>query len=106
MQRTWSIVEDIFGQSGLIYCNTTDPYELLCNKCTTKWNDLDGVEKKNLLFSQYIETYKKMHSVRLFLSKEYGFGSQLVTANPIESVNAGTIYLSRTCLPFWMILNH
>ena len=56
-----------------------------------KWNDLESAEKKHPLFSQYFETHKKnvlCDHMRLSLSKENGFGSQLVTTNPIESVNA------------------
>ena len=85
------IIKDIFGQGGLLYCDTRELYEFLCNKLTAKWNDLERAEKKNPLFSQYFETYKKnvlCDHMRLPLSKENGFGSQLVTTNPIESVNA------------------
>ena len=53
------IIKDIFGQGGLLYCETRESYEFLCNKLIDKWTDLEGAEKKNPLFSQYFETYKK-----------------------------------------------
>ena len=85
------IIKDDFGKSGLLYCDTRESYEFLRNKRTAKWNNLKGAEKKNPLFIQYFETYKKnifCDHMRLSLSNENGFGTQLVTANPIESVNA------------------
>ena len=86
------IIKKFFGQGGLLYCKKSESSEFLCNKLTAKWNDLEGAEKKNLLFSQYFEIYKKnslCDHMRLCLSKENGFGSsQLVTKNPIGSVNA------------------
>ena len=35
-------IKDIFGQGGLLSCETTESYEFLCNKLTAKWNDLES----------------------------------------------------------------
>ena len=85
------IIKDDFGKGGLLYCDTRESCEFVRNKLTAKWNNLKGAEKKNPLFIQYFETYKKnifCDHMRLSLPNENGFGIQLVTANPTESVNA------------------
>ena len=85
------IIKDDFGKGGLLYCDTRESCEFLRNKLTAKWNNLKGAEKKNPLFIQYFETYKKnifCDHMWLSLPNENGFGIQLVTANPTESVNA------------------
>ncbi|XP_066919345.1 uncharacterized protein [Clytia hemisphaerica] len=85
------IKEDIFGDGGLIYASSWSSYESLCQTLKEKWEQLELAEKTKSSFVSYFERYKQddiKEHMRVQLSRDAGFGDQVVTTNPIESGNA------------------
>ena len=85
------IKEDIFDQGGLIYARSNKAFDEQCRQLKNKWHDLESAEKLNPNFVQYFEKHKEediKDHMRVMLSKDAGFGDQVVTTNLIESANA------------------
>uniref|UniRef100_A0A7M5WL89 Uncharacterized protein n=2 Tax=Clytia hemisphaerica TaxID=252671 RepID=A0A7M5WL89_9CNID len=85
------IKRDIFSSGGLIYTDNSATFESECDAMKKKWSELEAAEKINPGFTAYFEKNKESDikdHMRLSLSKEAGFGNQIVTTNPIESANA------------------
>ena len=85
------IKEDIFDQGGLIYARSNKVLSEQWHQLKNKWHDLESAEKLSPSFVQYFEKHKKedlTDHMTVMLSKDAGFGDQVVTTNPTESTNA------------------
>ena len=85
------IKDDIFGPAGLVYTKDRAEFVNKCDEFKAKWQQLESAEKVTPSFVQYFEKHKQediFDHMRVSISKEAGFGDQVVTTNPIESVNA------------------
>ena len=85
------IEEDVLDQGGLIYARSKKAFDEQCRQSKNKQHDLESAEKLSPSFVQYFEKHKEediKDHMRVMLSKDDGFGDQVVTTNPIESANA------------------
>ena len=85
------ILKDIFQPGGLVYASNRTEFMLSYQSCKEKWNQLEAAEKVVPQFVHYFEKNKLediYHHMRISVAKEAGLGNQLVTTNPIESINA------------------
>ena len=89
---TSTINNDIFGSGGLVYSDTRKEYDNHLKLLMEKWNSLESTEKVvGPKFSKYFHTHKKedvYNHILIKNSRNAGFGDQLQSTNPIESVNA------------------
>ena len=88
---TQTIKRDIFGDGGLVHVKTRAEFDERCTNLKARWNELEAAEKVNPRFVSYFTKHKQediFDHMRIKLSIDGGFGDQLITTNPIESVNA------------------
>ena len=85
------ICADIFGSGGLIYAKNREEYETTYLNVRNQWMQLEEAEKQHPQFVSYFERNKKeeiFDHMRVRVSIDAGFKKQIVTTNPIESLNA------------------
>ena len=90
-ELTSTIIKDIFGAGGLVYCQDRLSFDTMCTHLQKKWDDLEKNEKHVPSFSKYFMKYKMndiYDHVRVPLSVECGFGDKLISTNPIEAINS------------------
>ena len=83
---TSKIIHDIFGAGGLVYANSRSEFEKRFSESKLVWDELESAEKRHPQFVRYFERNKKediFDHMRVKLSKDAGFGEQMITTNRI-----------------------
>ena len=87
---TNKIIGDIFGAGGLVFTSDRADFEKKYADLSRQWHELESMEKRNPGFVTYFEKNRKndvYDHMRVQMAENAGFGNQLITTNPIESIN-------------------